>query len=179
MEAWRQQLYSSELYHHGIKGQKWGLRRYQNEDGTLTPAGEKRYYKKNGKVDKKQVRKYYKQNEQEFEKRSKEYRDEFRKTDAGRELESKARVASDRLKKQGMNSTNRAVSLRDAAVVRYQDAAHTYAAEKLQKEYGAEEFSILVSQGSTPAITKGKDAVDEYVFRQSYAYSYDPDSDRW
>lgn len=31
------------LYHHGIKGQKWGLRRYQNEDGTLTDAGKKRY----------------------------------------------------------------------------------------------------------------------------------------
>lgn len=30
-----------ELYHHGIKGQKWGVRRYQNEDGTLTDAGKK------------------------------------------------------------------------------------------------------------------------------------------
>jgi hypothetical protein len=32
-----------ELYHHGIKGQKWGIRRYQNPDGTLTPAGKRRY----------------------------------------------------------------------------------------------------------------------------------------
>ena len=32
----------AELYHHGIKGQRWGVRRYQNEDGTLTPAGQKR-----------------------------------------------------------------------------------------------------------------------------------------
>lgn len=32
----------SELYHHGIKGQKWGVRRYQNADGTLTAAGKKR-----------------------------------------------------------------------------------------------------------------------------------------
>ena len=35
--------YESELYHHGIKGQKWGVRRFQNPDGTLTAAGEKRY----------------------------------------------------------------------------------------------------------------------------------------
>lgn len=33
------------LAHHGIKGQKWGHRNYQYEDGTLTPAGEARYLK--------------------------------------------------------------------------------------------------------------------------------------
>lgn len=35
---------SQELQHHGIKGQKWGVRRFQNKDGSLTPEGEKRYY---------------------------------------------------------------------------------------------------------------------------------------
>lgn len=34
-----------ELYHHGIKGQKWGVRRYQNKDGSLTQKGKKRYSK--------------------------------------------------------------------------------------------------------------------------------------
>ena len=33
------------LAHHGIKGQKWGIRRYQNEDGTLTEEGKRRYSK--------------------------------------------------------------------------------------------------------------------------------------
>lgn len=35
-------MYKTELYHHGIKGQKWGIRRFQNKDGSLTPAGKKR-----------------------------------------------------------------------------------------------------------------------------------------
>lgn len=30
---------SDELYHHGVKGQKWGVRRYQNPDGSLTEEG--------------------------------------------------------------------------------------------------------------------------------------------
>ena len=33
----------NELCHHGIRGQRWGRRRYQYEDGSLTPEGEKRY----------------------------------------------------------------------------------------------------------------------------------------
>lgn len=35
----------NELYHHGVKGQRWGVRRYQNPDGSLTPAGRRKLEK--------------------------------------------------------------------------------------------------------------------------------------
>lgn len=43
MRETNQPEYINELYHHGIKGQKWGIRRFQKKDGSLTPAGKKRY----------------------------------------------------------------------------------------------------------------------------------------
>ena len=49
------------LIHHGIKGQKWGVRRYENPDGSLTPAGKKRYDKyhtSDGKLNEKGLKKF-------------------------------------------------------------------------------------------------------------------------
>lgn len=41
---------NKELQHHGIPGMKWGIRRYQNKDGSLTAAGKKRYEKELAKL---------------------------------------------------------------------------------------------------------------------------------
>ena len=58
----------NELTHHGIKGMKWGIRRFQNKDGSLTPAGRRRYDdgindKQYGKAD---VKKQTKSNEKTY-----------------------------------------------------------------------------------------------------------------
>lgn len=63
-------VYSDELCHYGVLGMKWGIRRYQNPDGTLTSKGRVRYakkeLKKEGRVERrhmraeeKQLRKFY------------------------------------------------------------------------------------------------------------------------
>lgn len=48
------------LEHHGIPGQKWGVRRYQNEDGSLTSAGKRRYGEKGPAIMEKSGHKYAK-----------------------------------------------------------------------------------------------------------------------
>lgn len=55
MQSYYATAYGSyELYHSGIKGMKWGIRRFQNEDGSLTEAGRERYAKLAGKIEKQQ-----------------------------------------------------------------------------------------------------------------------------
>lgn len=59
--------YTNELYHHGILGQKWGVRRYQNEDGSYTEAGKRRYgYIEKAALKAKKYSEYAKDNKNKF-----------------------------------------------------------------------------------------------------------------
>ena len=58
---------SDEIWHHGIKGMRWGVRRWQNEDGSVTPAGERRYYRRDGSLKRRGARKLL----QEYDKKNK------------------------------------------------------------------------------------------------------------
>ena len=65
-----QVIFTDSLYHHGIKGQKWGIRRYQNYDGSYTQRGLKRYYESKDAYEKanekyKTTKEWYKSNKKE------------------------------------------------------------------------------------------------------------------
>lgn len=76
--------YTNYLAHHGVKGQRWGVRRYQNADGSLTNAGRKKYGVK-------VARKYYKLNRLQ---RKQENTSDFKKY---RKLQKKMRKTSTRM----------------------------------------------------------------------------------
>lgn len=96
-----------ELYHHGIPGQKWGVRRYQNEDGSLTNAGKRRYGEKSGRRYAKDVQKTLNKFDQKRAK--KDYKLESRE---GRISRLDAKIER-RTARKHYNSANRIVARRD------------------------------------------------------------------
>ena len=68
-----------ELVHHGIKGQKWGVRRFQKKDGSLTPAGKKRYDDSNEKPSRKERKELAKKQKDYDSKAEQAYIDAYNK----------------------------------------------------------------------------------------------------
>ena len=86
-----------ELYHWGIKGMKWGVRRYQNADGSLTAAGRRRYTNPDGSLNDK-GKKYYAKEKQRLSEERKALKAKQRTDDKLAKLDAQ-RKANEELKK--------------------------------------------------------------------------------
>lgn len=127
--------YTDFLTHWGIKGQRWGVRRYQNEDGSLTKEGKKRYYK---------------EHQSDFINKSIDYGDEYDATPEGKSKKAKYFDAQDNWDKEpdikkdpkGYNEfwNNFYKIERD-----YLESRQKYEGKKLISEFGKENFALMVN----------------------------------
>ena len=136
-----------ELYHWGIKGMRWGVRRYQNEDGSLTNAGKKRYYdtkelnKQKSEIEKSRLA--YKKSYSEYDKARNEYFLNNTPKNLKRLNESKSKFYSDRLSykknKLTYDANKEALRIKDKGLEFRKKSKHRLQLEDKYKKLGMTE----------------------------------------
>lgn len=165
-------IYKDELYHHGIKGQRWGIRRYQNFDGSYTQAGLKRYY--NSEKNYQTAKEHYRTTKSNYKQGSAtKYDVNVAKSDykmAKQRMNKDYRhLKQDKLGDQGKNLYAQGRRITDNAAVTKAIVTGTSIATTLLYRFGKEKEAMYTFAAGT-AIGIGKSIVDEYQNRRLRAF---------
>ena len=156
--------YTNELYHHGILGMKWGIRRFQNKDGSLTSAGKKRaqqnadedYGEKTNKPAKKSVK----------DMSDSELREALNRQRMEREYLDLNRQLSD-LNKQKVSAGKRFISyignnvIKPAATEAAKNTLSKFAQDKISKLLGLDKEDTLASLKNESEKLRLKRSIEE------------------
>lgn len=155
---------TGELYHHGIKDMKWGRRRYQNKDGSLTPEGRKRYSKGDGSESAKNTK------STKSKKLSEMSDDEIRTAIARKQLENQYKqyhpepATKERFTKKFFE---------DAVKPAVTDAGKTFIKNALTK-FGEKALSDKVSPDSLEGIKKANEKLRAQIEHEWLKRGFDP-----
>lgn len=164
-----------ELIHYGVKGQKWGVRRYESKDGRLTPAGKERYRKQNGEY--KSVGEY----DQDRERHEKEVAARrgvkyVRKTKKEREVEDAEEERKDKERRGKEDAAYKRTEDKMKEIDKKLQSKHDLNSEKglddYYKEYDEEWFKILREE-------RKKEGLEHFDLSDEELYHYGIKGQKW
>lgn len=151
--------YGQELYHHGILGQKWGQRRYQNEDGSLTPAGREHYGYGEARANFYNARQAYRHANNVA---SRDFDDAYRKTNRIN-LTKKRKSERDA----AINKYYDSEQKRDAAKTAYKNAKNKYINSEEYKQHKKEALKKTAIVGASIAAAYGAYKLNDFAKKEN------------